>query len=459
MTEHTLIEQLAAHFAFGRRQPGEEVLRAAQSYFMDGLGCALAATQTESGRIFLDYARAQPAGPATLLGWPCGRAVSTAAFVNSALIHSIEMDDLHRASVLHPAAVVIAPALAVAQREKRPGRELLAAISVGYEVAIRVGEAIGRAHYKIWHTTATCGGFGAAAAVAYLLHLTPEQFAWALGNAGTQASGLWQFLDDQAMSKPLHAGRAAANGLLAAELAARDFSGPVTILTGPRGLFRATAPDAQPGKVIEGLDREPFPWKLPTVSIKPHASCRHTHPAIDATLRCRAQLNLPEDLAKIAAIELETYQAAIDTAGTLHPTNAHGARFSLPYCLAQALVAGKVLIDDFTPDRLQDPARRRLMQRTTLRVAPDLDARYPAAWPARVTLRLTDGREIKAYVAAPKGDPENPLDETALVAKFRGLLTTTPWADQTGDLLDWVHGLLSAKPIPNFPLSTAESHG
>ncbi len=452
MTTETLTQQLADAFSYGHNSPPPAVLHAAQSYLMDWLGCALAATQTESGQIFIDYARQQPNGPTTLLGLNAGRSAATTAFTNSALSHSIEMDDLHRASVLHPGCVVIGPALAVAQSEHRPGRELLAAITIGYEVAIRVGEAIGQAHYKIWHTTGTCGCFGATAGAAYLLHISPQQFTWALGNAGTQASGLWQFLDDQAMTKPLHAGRAAANGLLAAELAQRGFTGPPSILEGKRGLFAAMAPDARPEAVASGLHEKPFPWKLPGVSIKPHASCRHTHPAIDAALLGRAQLNLPEDLHRIKKIELETYQTAIDTASTLTPTNANGARFSLPYCLAQALVAGDVLLDAFAPELLHEPIRQRLMGRTTLSVAPELDAQYPAAWPARVHIYLDDSRQISTTVSAPRGDPENPLSEEELQAKFRGLLSGTPWGDKTDALLNWLAELPQAQRVGPLPL-------
>ena len=160
-----------------------------------------------------------------------------AALVNAAASHAVEMDDVHKASILHPAAPVIPAALAMAEREGASGREFLAAIVVGYEVAIRVGEAMGPSHYRFWHTTGTCGIFGAAAAAAKILGLSKPEVAMALGSAGTQAAGLWEFLSDGAMSKQLHPAKAAADGLLAALVGRAGIHGGDSDLRGREGIL------------------------------------------------------------------------------------------------------------------------------------------------------------------------------------------------------------------------------
>ena len=194
----------------------------------------------------------QPTSPAS--GWLSGRSPQVAAFHNGGLSHIVEMDDVHRASVIHPAAVVVPAALAVAEQRRAAGADFLAAVVLGYEVAIRIGEAVGKTHYFHWHNTSTCGVFGAAAAAGWLMGLDAEQHDLGAREApAPRPNGLWEFIADGAMSKHLHAGRAAANGVLAAELAAIGFTGARRILEGQQGFFAATAPDGNPAAVTAGL--------------------------------------------------------------------------------------------------------------------------------------------------------------------------------------------------------------
>ena len=167
------------------------------------------------------------------------------------LTHILEVDDLHKASVVHPGCVVVPAAWSVASREGIRGRALLVAILKGFEATTRVGMAVGPAHYRIWHNTATCGPHGSAYAAASLIGLNPSAVLDALGNAGAQSSGLWQFLETGAMTKHLHAGRAAEAGVVAADLAGLGFTGPPAILEGKKGFFAAACPDAQP-EIVTG---------------------------------------------------------------------------------------------------------------------------------------------------------------------------------------------------------------
>ncbi len=419
MSMPSLTEQLADWLVQWRSEPiSPQLINVTNGYILDWLGSALAGQNSSPGKMLLQYAVAQPDGPCRVIGTDLMRSVEVAALINGGLSHIVEMDDLDRGSVLHPATVVIPAALAVAERIRAKGHDFLAAVVAGYEVAIRIGEAVGKQHYFYFHNTSTCGVFGAAAAAGHLLGLSAEQLVWALGNAGTQSAGLWEFNKEGAMSKHLHAGRAAASGVLAADLAAQGFTGARTMLEGERGFFAATAPDAQPERVYEGLGDKKTPLKICGVSIKPHASCRHTHPAIDAALALRPSIASRT----IEHIQIEAYQAALDLCDNPNPNTSYAAKFSLHYCVASALQRGNAGLSDFLPEIIAEPNIRDLLAKTTVELSPEFEKKYPIEWPARVQITLDDGEVLKATINNPKGDPENALSYAELEAKFRQLI-------------------------------------
>ena len=365
------------------------------------------------------------------------RSPQVAALHNGTVSHIVEMDDVDRASVIHPGAVVIPAALAVAERLEKGGRDLLAAVTLGYEVAIRIGESVGKTHYFHWHNTSTCGVFGAAAAAGWLLGLDRDRMVWALGNAGTQASGLWQFIQEGAMSKHLHTGRAAANGVLAAELAECGFTGARRILEGSQGFWAATAPDGDPSAATSGLGEG---WKLPGVSIKPYPSCRHTHSAVDAALKLRERIGqlAPE---QIASLEIDGYHSILDLCDNPNPNSLYAAKFSVHYTAARALLDGHPRLNDFSDEAIGEPRIAAVMARTTARLDERLDRLYPAQFPARLTLTLADGRTLTEEVLSPKGDPENALTREELESKFVGMLADTPYAGREQRYLEEIRRL------------------
>lgn len=432
--DRSLTEQLAALVAATRPEDVPMSVRETAAWWVvDWLGAAVAGLDSAPGRIIHAHTAAQPAGPCSCLGLAEGRATQAAALHNGVVSHVVEMDDVHRVAVIHPAVVVVPAALAVAEARGASGRDFLTAVVLGYEVAIRVGEAVGKTHYFHWHNTATCGVFGAAAAAGWLLGLDARQLTWALGSAGTQAGGLWEFIAEGDMSKVLHAGRAAANGVLAAELAALGFTGARRILEGRQGFFAATAPDGTPARVVEGLGEG---WKLPTSSIKPYPSCRHTHAAVDAALALRRQHGLTLDL--IERIEIDAYQATIDLTDNPAPAHPYAAKFSVQYCVVRALADGTLRLADFSDARIAAPSLRALMARTTVRLDAELDARAPGQLPARVRLALADGRTVEQLVLTAKGDPEEPLTPAELTDKFLGLIEGTAYAPRGRALLEAV---------------------
>jgi 2-methylcitrate dehydratase PrpD len=388
--------------------------------FLDWLGSVYAGKTSRPAVAILLVARSLGGNPeATLLPDESQSSAYMAALVNAAASHVVEMDDLHKGSILHPAAAVIPAALAMAEREGASGPELLAAIALGYEVAIRVGEAMGQSHYQFWHTTGTCGTFGAAAAAGKILGLSEPELAMALGSAGTQAAGLWEFLVDGAMSKQLHPAKAAADGLLAALLAEQGLTAAGRIFEGEKGFCRAMAKEFDLGRLTQGLDAGPL--SILSTSFKAHAACYHIHSAIDAVLEIRREHRLKT--ADVERVQLSLYPAAPDLLEKVEPRNPYAAKFNIPFCVATALVYGQVGISAFTPDRLDDPKIQDVMGRISLRRDPELGRVYPERWPAVAQITTRAGQTHAARIDFPKGDPKNPMTREELLAKFHNLAT------------------------------------
>jgi 2-methylcitrate dehydratase PrpD len=391
------------------------VVARCEELFLDWIACALAGRGAPPIDAFEAYAAAMgPAGgPAELLTNRRRSSPLFAALVNGGASHVVEQDDLHNSSVLHPATVVFPAALATAQASGAGGREFIAACVAGYECGIRVGEFLGRSHYKVFHTTGTAGTLAAAAAAGRLLRLDAERMQHCLGSAGTQAAGLWEFLRDAADSKQLHTGKAAANGLTAAWLARAGFTGARRILEGPTGMAAGMSSDADPARLVDGLGTR---WALAETSFKFHASCRHTHPAADALLELmRAHALRAADLERILC---HVHQGAIDVLGPVtDPRTVHQAKFSMGFVLAQIALTGRAGLGEFTESALADAAARDLAGRVDMVLDPDIDRAYPKRWIGRVVVTTRDGRTLEAHVETPKGDPGNTLTRSELEDK------------------------------------------
>ncbi len=368
-----------------------------------------------------------------------------AALANGVASHILELDDVHKGSTLHGAAPIIPAALGVAERERSDGRAFLLAVALGYEAALRVGEAVNPSHYRFWHPTGTAATFGAAAAAGSLLRLDGPGMLDAMGTAGTQASGLWEFNADGAMSKHLHPGKAAFNGVLAADLARAGFTGASRILEGDRGFFRATS-DAYVGdRVTDGLGER---WKVSENCFKLHACCGHTHTAIDTALDLRSQLGWMgwEALDQVREIRISTYGPGYEIVREANPRTPYQAKFSLAYVVAAALLEGRVGLEQFaegrfTPTGVAEPGIAALLPRTRIDVDPGLTARYPEAWPARLSLTLASGRIIDADADYPRGNPENPVSSEALEAKARDLISPRYGSEMAQHVIETVRGL------------------
>jgi 2-methylcitrate dehydratase PrpD len=335
-----------------------------------------------------------------------------AAMANAAASHVAEQDDVHNGSVFHPATVVFPAALAVAQALGASGQQLLTAAVAGYEVGIRVGEFLGRSHYKVFHTTGTAGTLAAAAAVGNLLALDAAQMQHAFGSAGTQSAGLWEFLRTAADSKQLHTAHAAGAGLMAASLAKDGFTGAAQIFEGPQGMAAGMSSDANPARLTDGLGTR---WATAETSFKYHACCRHTHPAADALLQVMQAHHLkPEDLSRVVT---HVHQGAIDVLGpVIHPTSVHQSKFSMGTVLALVARFGHAGLNEFA-EHFQDEVTQQLRDRVEMVLDNEVDRAYPQRWIGKVTVHTTDGRVLQGRVDEPKGDPGNTLSRDEITAK------------------------------------------
>lgn len=346
---------------------------------------------------------------------PGGRKATarTAALINGAASHTVEFDDIYREGLYHPGAPVIPAALAIAEAEGASGERFLRGVIAGYEVSNRIAAAVNPAHYDFWHTTATVGFFGAAAAAAAILGLDARAAAHALATAGTMAAGLQQAFRADAMSKPLHAGRAAEGGLLAALAARAGVTGALDILEGERGFGHAMSRAVDWERATAGLGKD---WTIERTTQKNHAACGHIHAALDAVMELSREHGLSP--ANVARIRVGSYQKAKEICGNAAPRTAFEAKFSLPYCVAAALCTGAVRIAAFSDERLADPLIREVIGRIEHTVDEECQAAFPKRRSAKVEIETTDGRRFARHALTRKGDPDNPLSDAELEDKF-----------------------------------------
>jgi len=367
----------------------------------------------------LAAALAEERGPGRAVCYVDGSrgAVRQAALINAVASHTVEFDDIYRDAGYHPAVATIPAALAAAQATGADMAGLLRAIVAGYEVGCRIGVAVQPSHYRYWHTTGTVGTFGAAAAVGVVLGLDETRMAHALATAATMAGGLQQAFRGEGMSKPMHPGHAAEAGTLAAMAAARGVTGALDVLDGPAGFAAATSEDT--GKWDRALAGLGETRAIESITFKNHGCCGHIFPGLDGIEALRAMHGF--GAAEVAAIHVGGYGPTKTVCDRPEARTEQDCRFSMQYCAAALLHLGGVRLAAFEPGALADPAIRADMGKVTVSLDPELADAYPARRAARVTVTLRDGRVLERYQPTRKGDPDMPLSDADLTAKFREL--------------------------------------
>ncbi|MEE4205813.1 MAG: MmgE/PrpD family protein [Erythrobacter sp.] len=368
-----LLALLAATLA---RPPGKSERQRARFHLLDWLACVAGARQEEAGAL--------------------GASISSRGWERATYLGNVlEMDDVHRTSLLHPGPVVWPAALSLSTADMET--RLDAAVR-GYEAMIAIGAAFDAHHYAHWHPTATMGVFGACAAFGSLLGFAPVEYANALGNAGSVAGGLWHMRHDNVLTKQWHIFHAVSTGRNAALHVHYGATGPQALLEGPQGLFAAMT--KEPGE----LARNGEGWLIDTVSFKPFAACRHAHPAIDAAMELRTHGGLDPPFA------VETFRDALTFCDRPDPKNELEAKFSLQHAVAVVADGREAEPQDFTQEAIA--ALAELRAQVSVAEGPDFTARYPAHFGARV-----NGFELVDTL----GDPERPVSEERIIAKMHSL--------------------------------------
>jgi 2-methylcitrate dehydratase PrpD len=387
------------------------VVEGAERSITDWLGTALrGATEplaTALGAV-IDATGGEP--QATIVGRGRRTSALLASLANGAQSHALDFDDTHLPSIVHGAAPVAPVVLALGEWQRRAGADALAAFVAGFEVETRLGRVLGRALAdRGWHVTGILGHFGAAAAAGKLLGLDAARLAHALGIAGTQAAGLEQSFGT--MSKPLHPGKAAMNGLLAALLARQGYTGATAMLDGVHGLPATFLGVTDVSRAAEALGKR---WEILENSTKPYAACHLTHATIDAARAIRERV--APAASSVESVRCRVHPLVLKVANQANPRTGLAAKFSVAYCAATALLHGEAGEAAFSETGVADAGVGRVMPRVTVEADPGF-----GIGTAVMTVRLADGRQVEERVTAARGMPERPLTRDELEAKFRGL--------------------------------------
>lgn len=473
MTGLTAVEAFAA-FATSARNGGvpDDVLDSARRRILDITGLQVAATELDTSRAAAAFASDVGGRPeATGVGMANRLPATQAAFVNGVLAHSLDYDDTHLPSILHPSASVVPAAMAAAEVVEADGRAVLAAVAVGIEVTIRLGMAgydpdEGNSTFfeHGQHATSICGTVGSAVAAGMLLGHSQAQLCDTMGIAVSMASGVIEANRTGGTVKRLHCGWAAHAAVSAAQLAGHGFTGPPTALEGRFGFFQAFLHGAfRPDVLTDGLGED---WAVPGVFFKPYPANHFTHTAADAAIELRERGLKPGDVeSAVLGVATPTVRTIGEPlAGKQAPSTGYQAQFSGPYVVAAALLGGTGLglgLDDFTDELATDPDRRQLMARVTVEADPVCDEIFPDQFPAVLRVLTTSGERLEASVLTNRGGPQRPLSDDELTAKFRTNATRLVSAATAADVEAAVEAMATggrARPVLE-PLRDLRRHG
>ncbi|HSR13676.1 MAG TPA: MmgE/PrpD family protein [Thermodesulfobacteriota bacterium] len=435
-----------ASFAAGLKYASlpPEVIQKAKHCLMDTVGAALGGSRTAEAKVAKRLAeKLSHKGESTLFTAPRKVGALEAALANGIMSHALELDDGNRYAQGHPGVSVIPSVLALAEKEKSKPKELIPAIVAGYEVFGRVGAGCNPSHFnRGFHTTGTCGTFAAAAACGRLLNLNETKMVSTLGIAGSQAAGLFAFMADGSMTKTLHAGKAAQNGILSAYLAKEGFTGPATVLEDKRGFYQAFADTCNPDRVVSGLGEK---YEIMNTYVKFHASCRHSHPAVDAIMDIAARNVLsPGEIDKVNVYTYTIAAKLIDHKDISTPIT---GKMSLPYSASVAICRGRCGLGDFRPEVMRDSTILELMEKVRVLPDPEIDKMVPDHRGARAEIVLKDGTKLSSEILDAKGEPENPGSANYVYDKFKMLAGIALGRDRAEKIVERIENLEKLKDV------------
>lgn len=439
-----------------------EVRESVKQRILDTVGLCLAATALETSRMAVELALGWGgAGEASLIGFAQRLPAAGVAFVNGTLAHSLDYDDTHLPSVLHPSASIIPGVLAVGESLGKSAEEVVSAAAVGYEMCIRSGMAaydrkLGNSVFfeRGWHATSICGTLGVAAAAAKLYGLGAEGIGHAVGIAASMGSGVIEANRTGGSVKRLHCGWAAHAGIVAAQAARAGFTGPPSIFEGRFGFYQAFCEGRFDGNELTvGLGEE---WSVPGIFYKPYPANHFTHAGIDAAMKLRERIVIEE----IEEIELGVATPTLRTIAQpaeikVRPQTGYQAQFSGPFTVAAALIGGGgglgLWLDDFSDERVRDRRYLDLAARVRCTANAECDAIFPNQFPAVLRIRTRDGRWHEEKVLANRGGPGNPLSVDELRVKFMANASRRLEREAAESLADAIIDLESGSIADIFP--------
>lgn len=396
---------------------------AARRHLLDTFGVAIRGRSHGNAQNALAAMQDVDGSAGSIPVWGAGETLSAgyAALANGVASHALDFDDTHTDSIVHGSAILAPVVMALGHERSARGADLLTAFVAGWEVAARVGLASrGSFHKRGFHTTSIAGVFGAATAAARLLGLSADQTAHALGIAGSQASGINEYLSNSSSAKSIHAGWAAQAGILAAHLAKAGMTGPMSVFEGRDGLLRAygLADDARAAALTADLGTR---WEVTRVSIKPYPCCHFAHAFIDCVGALAGRGIAARDVEALHCVvpEIELPLICEPFAEKLRPETPYAAKFSLPFVLAARLADGRIDHRTFESANLGRHDLLQLADRVTYRVAAPGETPFPRTFPGWVEATLRDGRKLVERLEVNAGHPDNPLSLEAVAAKFR----------------------------------------
>lgn len=426
-------------------------VESAKRHLLDIAGVGLIGSHQEMARRALAGVSAMPgaAGMARVWGSETTLSGPHAAVVNGVAAHVLDFDDTHTDSITHGSAVLGPAVLALGEELNASGADVIVAFVAGWEVTARIGLAArGSFHKRGFHTTSVAGVFGAAAAAGKLLKLSEEDLGHAMGLAGSQVSGVSEYLSNGSSAKSFHPGWAANSGIIAAYLARTGMTGPMTVFEGRYGLFKAYGlfEESELAQLTNGLGTR---WEVTRISIKPYPCCHFAHAFIDCAKALRREGVRPQDVERLECIvpEIELPLICEPYDRKLRPDSPYAAKFSLPFLVAAALTDGSVGHDTFSQENIRREDLLQLAARVTYRVAKPGETTFPTYFPGWIQGRLRDGRKVEQRLDVNYGNPDNPMGRADIEDKFRRNADGILPEESAAALLAVMQGLENARVV------------
>lgn len=437
---------------------GNEAVDKAKLCILDMVGAMVAAWPEQSSQLLYRWLQKQGGlAESGVMGAVKALPAANAAMLNSAMAHSLEIEDhhSHQRSLNHPGVCTIPAALAIAEREKKSGKAFITSVILGYEIGSRVSLAIDLGVLNLgrgFHESSVIGPFSACTAAGKLLSLPAAVLAQAYGICGSLAAGSMEFKTSEAWSKRLQVGNATRNGIMAAELAKEGFTGPPTIFEGKHGFYHAYAHEGN-YELSRALDRLGEYWEIAYIQYKPFGCAGVLHSAVTAASELR---KIPGwNLDQVQNISVFTSKKIVEEYARPHesktkPRNSVGAQFSLQFSVAAMLVRGKALVREFSEEAISDMKILHTANLVKAIADPEIDAEWPKVDPTKIEIELKNGKVIRARVKEAKGDPANPVTDEEVVCKFRELTAPFLSSDRIEQIVAMCGDLQEVKNMSLF---------